>query len=97
MPGRPATRTNSGGCLECLVSANLRLLHDFPIKCLNPEQGRYPGFCPEYQSQGPAQLTFPHARLRPGGEAGSPCEETGVPRDVPFCGRGTVASKGRMS
>ena len=91
----PATKTNSGGCLECLVSANLRLVHDFSIRCLNPEQPRYPGFCPEYQSQGPVKLTFPHARVRPNGQPAGSCEETGIPPSAPFCGKGVGgASRG---
>eukprot|EP00326_Haptolina_ericina_P031089 CAMPEP_0181173702 /NCGR_PEP_ID=MMETSP1096-20121128/3142_1 /TAXON_ID=156174 ORGANISM="Chrysochromulina ericina, Strain CCMP281" /NCGR_SAMPLE_ID=MMETSP1096 /ASSEMBLY_ACC=CAM_ASM_000453 /LENGTH=197 /DNA_ID=CAMNT_0023261551 /DNA_START=1 /DNA_END=594 /DNA_ORIENTATION=+ len=80
------TPNNTGSCLGCLVSANLRLLHGIRVNCLNPEQpGRYPGFCPMRQYAGPLPLTFPHARIRPGGNPTSDCRVMGIPADTPFC------------
>jgi len=91
----PATKSNTGGCLECLVSANVRLLHGIQVMCLNQwHPNRDLPSCSEYQIGNPTPIVFPHARIRPSGQPSTSCGNSGIPLSAPFCHLDWVGSRG---
>ena len=86
----------SGGGLENLMSANVRLMHNFTIGCLNPWKP-YPQDCPAYQ--GFAQGAFAHVRVQAQGHPALSCEQAGVRADKDettrsICSKSPLGSRG---